>query len=77
MPAGDGATRIASDPPCEECGAQLAGEIRIRVDLWAMFTCHECAPNARKTTPLSCTIFPLPRANGSDTVDSETAEETQ
>ena len=76
MPAGDGTTRVVSGLPCEECGAQLAGEIRIRVHLWTMFACHECTSNARETAPLSCTVFPLPRADGSDTIDSGVAEET-
>ena len=75
MPAGDGATRVVSAPTCEDCGAQLTGEIRIRVDLWAMFACHECAPEARETAPPSCTVFPLPRADD-NAVDDEASEET-
>ena len=77
MPAGDGATRVVSNPTCEVCVAQLASEIRISVDLWAMFACHECAPEARENAPLLCTVFPLSRVDGSDTLDSEVTEETQ
>ena len=69
MPAGDGTTRVVSGLPCEEWGAQLADEIRIGVDLWTIFACHECAPEARETAPLSCTVFPLPRADGSGTLE--------
>ena len=70
MPAGDGATRVVSNPTCEECGAQLVGEIRIRVDLWTMFACHECAPDARESVPLSCTILPFPQA-GEDRIHGQ------
>ena len=76
MPAGDGATRVVSEPPCEDCGAQLTGEIRIRVNRWAMFAYHECAPEARETAPPSCTVFPLPQTDGSDVADGGAAEET-
>ena len=75
MPAADGTTRVVSGPTCEACGAQLTGEIRIQVDLWAMFVCHEYAPDARENAPLSCTVFPLPRA-ADDATDGEASERT-
>ena len=75
MPASDGATRAVSDPTREACGAQLTGEIRIWVDLWAMFTCHECVPDARENAPLSCTVFPLPRSDD-DATDGDVSERT-
>ena len=76
MPAGDGATRVGSEPTCEDCGAQLTDELRIQVDRWAIVACRECAPEARETAPPSCTVFSLPQADENDTVDGGATEET-